>query len=149
MSTIPRQDIKGILVIKLRNIGDVLLTTPAIKALRDTFPDARITAVVPAGTEEMLTLNPNIDEIVTLKRDAGLKAEFEFIRKIRTHRYDLAINMTEGDRGVIIALLSGARYRIGIDPRGRGFWGKKHLLTHLSALHQQRAAPGSHGYGYP
>ena len=131
MDTIPRQGIKSILVIKLRNIGDVLLTTPAFKALKETFPDARITAVVPADTEEMLTLNPNIDEIVTLKRGAGLKAEIEFIRKIRAQSYDLAINMTEGDRGVIIALLSGARYRIGIDPRGKGFWGKKHLLTHL------------------
>lgn len=131
MNTIPRQGIKGILVIKLRNIGDVLLTTPAFKALKETFPDARITAVVPAGTEEMLTLNPNVSDIVTFKKCAGLMGELDFIRRIRAKKFELAINMTEGDRGAIIALLSGARYRIGIDPLGKGFIGKKYLFTHL------------------
>jgi heptosyltransferase-3 len=131
MSTIPRQGIKGILVIKLRNIGDVLLTTPAFKALKETFPDARITAVVPAGTEEMLSLNPNVSDIVTFKRGAGIIGELDFIRRIRAKKYEIAINMTEGDRGAILALLSGARYRIGIDPHDKGFLGKKHLFTHL------------------
>lgn len=131
MIIIPRLGIKGILVIKLRNIGDVLLTTPAFKALKETFPDARITAVVPAGTEEMLTLNPNVSDIVTFKKGAGIMGELDFIRRIRAKKSQLAINMTEGDRGAIIALLSGARYRIGIDPLGKGFLGKKHLFTHL------------------
>lgn len=131
MSTIPLQGIKGILVIKLRNIGDVLLTTPALKALKEALPDARITAVVPAGTEEMLSLNPNVSDIVTFKRGAGIRSELDFIRRIRAKKYEIAINMTEGDRGAILALLSGAKYRIGIDPLGKGFLGKKHLFTHL------------------
>ena len=49
---------RSILVIKFRNIGDVLLTTPVFANLRAAYPEARICALVNSGTEEMLTGNP-------------------------------------------------------------------------------------------
>ena len=55
------EEIRSILVIKLRHIGDVLLTTPAFRALREAYPAAKICAVVTSGTADMLTQNPNID----------------------------------------------------------------------------------------
>ena len=55
--------------------------------------------------------------------------ELEFIKRVRALKADLAINMTEGDRGAIIALLSGARYRIGVDPEGEGFFGKRFFYS--------------------
>ncbi len=58
-----------ILVIKFRNIGDVLLTTPLIENLRLNYPDAEIDVVVNRGTEEMLTLNPNINRVFTYNRE--------------------------------------------------------------------------------
>jgi len=57
-------DILRILVIKLRHIGDVLLTAPVFRALRETFPGARICALVHSGTQDVLEGNPDIDEVL-------------------------------------------------------------------------------------
>ena len=56
-------NVNRILVIKLRHIGDVLLTAPVFKALKKAFPSARTAALVNAGTEEVLKGNAHIDEI--------------------------------------------------------------------------------------
>ncbi|HLB25632.1 MAG TPA: putative lipopolysaccharide heptosyltransferase III [Nitrospirota bacterium] len=122
--------IRSVLVIKLRHIGDVLLATPTLRALKEAT-GARITAVTPAGMEEMLTLNPSVDEVLPLVRGRGLIYDMKFIARLRDRKFDLAINMTEGDRGAVISFLSGARWRIGIDPGGKGFFGKRFLFTHL------------------
>ncbi|HEY6083811.1 MAG TPA: hypothetical protein VIU63_00355, partial [Nitrospira sp.] len=57
-----------ILVIKLRYLGDVLLATPALQALKAAYPVARLTVVVNPGTESILANNPHIDEILPLNR---------------------------------------------------------------------------------
>lgn len=123
--------IDRVLFIKLRHIGDVLLAAGVFKALKKANPMVRISVVVPAGTEEMLTLNPSVDEILPLKRHQSLRDQIQFVLMIRKVRPQVAVNMTEGDRGAFLALMSGAQWRIGIDPRGRGFFGKRHLFTHV------------------
>jgi len=60
-----------ILVIKLRNIGDVLLTTPLIKNLRIHYPDATIDMLVNEGTEEMVTLHPAINRVHIYPRNTA------------------------------------------------------------------------------
>jgi heptosyltransferase-3 len=55
--------IKNILVIKLRYLGDVVVTTPVFKELRYHYPKAFIAALVNKGTEAMLTQNPDIDKL--------------------------------------------------------------------------------------
>ncbi len=57
--------------------------------------------------------------------------EFSLLRKIRREKYDLVINLTEGDRGAIAARISGAKIRVGSDPKGKGLKGKKGLYTHI------------------
>lgn len=133
------RDIRSIVAFKLRNIGDVLLSTPAFHALRGAFPGARIAAVVNEGTQDMLSGNPDIDRILAFRRkekDAGGKRRFGeelvLLREIRSLRADVAINFTEGDRGATLSLLSGARYRVGVASARRGLWGKEMLYTHLS-----------------
>jgi hypothetical protein len=64
--------IERILVIKLKHIGDVLLATPAIHALRKGFPKSRIYALVYAGTDEMLTGNPDLDEVLIFDKRWGV-----------------------------------------------------------------------------
>jgi heptosyltransferase-3 len=130
------KDIKKILVIKLRHIGDVLLTIPAIRALRDTFPSAAITALVNSGTEDALKGNPLIHEILTLDRSAlkqslfeRIKYEFCFAKQLRKQSFDMAVDLTGGDRPALYSFLSRARYRIGYEQTG-GFTGKRFLYTH-------------------
>jgi len=135
------RDIRSILVFKQRNIGDVLLSTPAIHALRIAWPQARIAVAVNSGTEAMIEGNPDIDRVIVFDRsarDAGgagrWREEGRFLGEIRAWRPDLAVQLTEGDRGAILAFLSGARFRAGLVPGRRGLWGKEKLFTHLSPL---------------
>ncbi len=110
-----------ILIMKFRNIGDVLLTTPLIKNLKLNYPDALIDVAVNKGTEEMVTLNPNINDVIVYDRGAIKKlslfkrlwSEIRFALDIRKRKYDMVINTTKGDRGAQLALVSGADLKIG------------------------------------
>lgn len=134
------EGIKRILVIKLKHIGDVLLTTPTIHTLKGGFPESQIFALVPKGTEGVLTGNPDLDGVLTFSRgnDLGflqrLREEARLLREIRRHEFNLVLEMGRGDREVILGFLSGARYRVGYDPKGSGFMGRGHLLTHKVTL---------------
>jgi len=109
----------NILVIKFRNIGDVLLTTPLIENLKLNYPQANIDVVVNKGTEFMLLGNPNINKIFTYDRAyyktlpklKRIIKEFEFLSSFKD--YDIVINTTEGDRGAFIAKFSNAKLKIG------------------------------------
>jgi heptosyltransferase III len=110
-----------ILLIKYRNIGDVLLTTALIDNLKEKYPHALIDFSVNKGTEEMLTLNPNINKIITYERKLvqslnifkRFGKEIEFLIQIKKENYDVIINLTNGDRGNLIAWLSNAPIRVG------------------------------------
>jgi heptosyltransferase-3 len=115
------QNIRRLAVFKMRNIGDVLMITPALRALRETFPGARITAVVNSGTEAMLANNPHVDEVLVYPRNEGekdrlgaLAKELRFVHELRRRHFDLTIGFTEGDRTAWYSLLCGAPYRLGI-----------------------------------
>jgi heptosyltransferase-3 len=109
------KNVQRIGVFKMRNIGDVLMITPVLRALRETFPAARITAIVNAGTEAMLAHNPHIDDVLVYRRESAgaLGRELGFLRELRRRRFDLTIGFTDGDRTAWCSLLSGARYRLG------------------------------------
>ena len=133
------RDVRSIIVFKQRNIGDVLLATPAIHALRCAWPSARIAVAVNSGTEAMVSGNPDIDRVIVfdrMARDAGgprrWREEGRFLGEIRSWRPDLAVQLTEGDRGAILGLLSGARFRVGVAPAREGLWWKDRLFTYLA-----------------
>ena len=110
-----------ILLLKFRNIGDVLLSTPLVNNLRHHYPNAQIDFCVNKETEAMLTLNPNLNKIITYDRIAiksltsikRLWRELQFIRSFKKENYDVVINLTSGDRGNLIAWVSNAPTRIG------------------------------------
>lgn len=139
------KDIKNILVVKLRHIGDVLLTVPVFRALRENFPSAHISALVNSGTEDVLTGNPLINEVIVFERNIKMrriisrfKGEFAFLSMIKKKHFDMVIDLTSGDRSAIISLASGARYRIAYNPLGQGFKGKKHIYTHLGTKNEKQ-----------
>ncbi|MEW6003363.1 MAG: putative lipopolysaccharide heptosyltransferase III [Nitrospirota bacterium] len=131
--------IKKILVIKLRHIGDVILTIPVFRALRENFPDAHISALVNSGTEDVLTGNSIMDEIIVFDRNIKKKKPFQryllelsFLQNIRAKCFNMVVDLTSGDRAAIISFVSKAKYRLAYDPGKKGFWGKRHFYTHLS-----------------
>lgn len=118
-----------ILIVTLRRLGDVLLTTPLARSLRRAFPAARIDMLVFAGTEGILKGNPDIDGVATIPPRAGLRAALAAMRRLG-RRYDLAVTTQTGDRPTLLAVLA-ARRRIGFLPAsGEGRWWKRHALHH-------------------
>lgn len=117
-----------ILCIKLKHIGDVLLVTPAIRALRRAWPGSGIAALVPRGTEEVLAGNPDLAAVFTLEREAGGPGSWGIIRALRRFAPDLVLEMGQGDREAVLGWLSGARRRVGYAPGGSGGW-RRALLT--------------------
>jgi heptosyltransferase III len=129
--TMTLNSINNILVIKFKHIGDVLVTTPLFRNLRMHFPDARICASVLDNTVEMLSDNPDIDAIFTVNRRAGLWTQLRLIRELRRNRFDLVIDLSEGDRGAFTSFLTGCRHRLGYRRRRRKFLGRDLLFTDL------------------
>ena len=112
---------RNVLIIKLRYIGDVLLATPTIRAIKAAGPDVRVTMMVNRGTEDVLSGNQDLDEIVVLDK-GSLTAQSRLIAGLRTRRFDTVIDLTDGDRSAFLSWISGAPVRIGFndDHRWRG-----------------------------
>jgi len=101
-----------ILVIALRRLGDVLLTTPLIRSLKHAYPDARIGALVFADTAGILQGNPDLDHVVSIPQRPSAFATLAWAARL-TGRYDLAISTQSGDRPTTFAILAG-RKRIAV-----------------------------------
>jgi len=117
-----------VLVITMRRLGDVLLTTPLVRALKRGLPGARIDMLVYRGTEGILTGNPDIERVIAVAERPGA---FETARLIFQlwRRYDLAISTQTGDRPTVLAAIAG-KNRVGLVPKENGQW--KSLLLNRS-----------------
>ena len=113
-----------ILLVRLREIGDVVFTTPAIGALRRRFPDAHIAYVVEPPAAPVVRHNPSIDEVIVAPRKRGPAGSLTDVAlgwRLRGRRFALAIDFHGGPRASLLTWLSGARERIGYDVAGRGW----------------------------
>jgi heptosyltransferase-3 len=108
-----------ILVIVLRRIGDVLLTTPLIRSLRRAWPDASIEALVFADTAGILAGNPDLDRIITMPARASLAESLSLAARL-FKRYHLAVSTQSGDRPTFFALLAGRTHAGPVAPGARG-----------------------------
>ncbi len=130
--------VKRILIIKMRHHGDVLLTSPLFSHLKKVIPNAQVDAFIYKDTLPMLQGHPAIADYLLYDRDwkklsvfKKLTKEVSLLKEIRSRGYDLVINLTEGDRGAIAALVSGSPYRVGFDPNKSGLFGKHKIYTHI------------------
>src|SRR5262249_55041984 len=113
-----------ILLVRLRLIGDVVLTTPIVRALRNAFPDVRLSYVVEPLSAPIVRGNPHLDDVIVaaapdapgrLRRDLRLGLE------LRRQRFDLAIDLHGGPRSSWFTWASRARTRIGYEVAGRAW----------------------------
>jgi heptosyltransferase-3 len=125
---------RNVLIIKLRYIGDVLLATPTLRAIKAAWSDVRVTMIVNRGTEDVLSGNPDVDEILVLDK-GSLETQGRLIAGLRRRRFDTVIDLTDGDRSAFLSWVSGAPVRIGFNDehRWRGKW-----YTHVV-----QSAPGA------
>ncbi|MFQ5900904.1 MAG: glycosyltransferase family 9 protein [Thermodesulfobacteriota bacterium] len=136
---LPKKEIKSILFLRHDRIGDMVVSTAALKALRKTFPDARITVLASDRNHEVIENSPNVDEIVVYK------GFYWFVKEMRARRIDLTIDpfYTYELKQAFISHLSGARYRIGFEEAGReiffnlkgpGIYPAKQFVDHMLEL---------------
>lgn len=107
-----------ILLIRLRLIGDVVFTTPVIRALKRQFPHARLTYVVEPHARPVVAGNPHIDELIVAPAPGTrwrLAQDVALARRLRATRYDIAIDLHGGPRSALLTWLSGAARRIGYE----------------------------------
>jgi heptosyltransferase-3 len=118
---------RKILVIALRYLGDVLLTTPLIHSLRLAYPNAQLDMLVYANTVAMLEGNPDINQLVTVPTKARLADNWVLFKKL-ARRYDLAITTQCGDRPFLYSLFASSS-RIGVvPPKPNTGWWKRFFL---------------------
>lgn len=125
---IQHETIRKILYINLAFMGDLLLATPALRALRLRYPEAQIDMLVTPWAAKVAVANPYVDQVRLYDkkgRDRRVSAVWQMITKLRQEKYDMAISANFSIRGAVLARLIGARYRIGYAIRGGSLF-----LTH-------------------
>ncbi len=122
---------KRLLVIKLKQPGDVLVSTPVIAALKEAWPNCHLTYLVPKGTEDMVAGHPGLDDLIVVDRRGETWSQaLRFARDLRRRRFDLVIELSGGDRGAIYSWLTGAKERLGFARPGMPFW-QRRVFTRL------------------
>lgn len=117
---------RTILVVCTRRIGDVLLTTPLVRSLKDRWPAAQIDMLVFRGTEGVLENNPDIRRVITVAQRARIGERFADAARI-WRRYDLACAAISSDRARFYGWFAG-RKRIGLLARERVTWFNRWML---------------------
>jgi heptosyltransferase-1 len=107
---------KRILLIRLSAIGDVIVTTPVVRALREALPDAFLAWVVEPRAKDLLAGNPYLDDVIVWDRPKGALSPamlWNAHRALKPYRFDCAIDFQGLMRSALLARLSGAREIIG------------------------------------
>lgn len=125
----PRK-IKEILVLRTAYTGDVIMTLPMIKPLKELYPGARITFLTASSSRQAALLNPYVDEVLEYDAfwfyNSGKGRYWEFLGELRQRKYDLVIDARADIRDILLlAYPARAKYRVSYDVGGGGF-----LLTH-------------------
>jgi heptosyltransferase-3 len=123
----------ALLAIQLGDIGDVVLTLPALNALKAAYPGNPLVICVRQKAAELVAGAG--DQLLTVDKRkraplAAMRYQLDFLKRLRRQPVDLCIDFRTGTRGAIVARLSGARARLGFRATDEPVW-RNHLFTHL------------------
>ncbi|HEX9078194.1 MAG TPA: lipopolysaccharide heptosyltransferase II [Desulfuromonadaceae bacterium] len=132
-----------ILIRSVNWIGDAVMTTPAIGAVRERFPHAEITLLANPLVAELFSPHDWVDRVIAFDRAGrhrGIKGRLRLAAEIRRQRFDLAVILPNSFDSALVPWLAGIPYRLGKQSDGRG-----RLLTHRYAVPE---VPGRHEVRY-
>lgn len=137
---------KNILLVQLGDIGDVVLTTPTIRAVKEAYPGARVSIMVRKPFGNLLATDPNLYDVVESPRPRGtalhvIREYAAFMLRLRRARYDLVIDLRTGDRGAILTFITGAEVRVGRPSETKQFW---HNFVFTRMVHSSALDPSAH-----
>jgi len=122
------EKIDNILIRGTNWIGDVIMTLPAIAAVRKTVPSAKISVLAKPWVAEAYRICPEVDEVIIYQDPGihhGIAGKYRLARELKIKGFDLAILLQNAIEAAIIAWLAGIPIRAGYNSDGRGI-----LLTH-------------------
>lgn len=106
------ESVKRVLVVRLRSIGDTVLATPSLFALKRFLPEAQVDILVEDWVAPLLTDHPHVDNVIVLER-GGFMTRARVARELRAERYDVVYNLHGGTTATFLTRASGARHRVG------------------------------------
>ncbi|MDT5121464.1 MAG: heptosyltransferase [Acidobacteriota bacterium] len=122
------QSVKRVLVVRLRSIGDTVLATPSLDALRRFLPAAQIDILLESWVAPVLEGFDAVDNIITTER-GSTASRARVARRLRAARYDVAYNLHGGTTATILMRAAGARHRVGFSS-----YQYSRLLNHAAPL---------------
>jgi heptosyltransferase-3 len=130
-----QQDIKKVLIVQVGDIGDVVWAIPSLRAVKETFPRARVSVLVRGGSGCLLAADPHVEKIFEIPPDRGnavqgFAAQLRLIGALRRERFDLVFDLRADDRGAIMTRLTGAAMRGALYYENVPFW-RNRMFTHL------------------
>ncbi len=134
-----------ILVVRTDRIGDVVLATPLLRALRKAFPLATLSVMVRPYAQDVLRNNPHINEILLDDPDgshAGIKGFLAQVRSVRKRRFDVALILLPKSRLSWMLFLAGIRTRVGVEIR------LDHVLTFMRIVTRKDYTEDRHEADY-
>lgn len=127
-----------ILILQTAFIGDVLLTLPLLQSVKKLFPGARLDFLAIPAARNILETHPDIHQLIIYdkrKRDKGIIAFFQLIRRLRENRYDLAVVPHRSIRSAALVWAAGIPRRIGFD-RSAGRFFFNHIIPYRRGIHE-------------
>lgn len=115
------EKVHKILVMRTDRIGDLILSTPSLAALRKRFPKAHISLLVNLYTKDLMIGNPMTNEVIAYDAEISLFDKLKFILDLKRMHFDLILVLHSTFWSCAISFLSGALFRIGYKERGCGF----------------------------
>ncbi|MFC1632051.1 lipopolysaccharide heptosyltransferase II [Candidatus Omnitrophota bacterium] len=132
-------EIKRILIVNVNWRGDVLFTTPFIRALRKKFPDSYIATLVVPRCAALLELNPHLNEIIIFDEEgqhSGLRGKLELVKALKSKSFDTAFLLHRSTTRAFICWLAGIPQRIGYYTRKRSLLLTKSIPVPRPDLHK-------------
>ena len=128
-----QKEINKILIIRFSSLGDVILTTPVIAALKAKFPHSELFFLTKAGYGDLLRNDPRIFSLVELDpagKDRGLSEFMSLISELRSYDFDLLVDLHSNLRSFLVRHLVKSRIKLKYNKR----WLSRFLMVHFKFL---------------
>ena len=132
-----RESTRSVLIISLKRVGDVILSLPAFRAIKESLPKSQVTVFADSYTKDILERIPYIDAVVPYGKDSSFLKKAKQVRKLSYNSFDLAVDLTcdYTVEGALWTWLSGAKFRVGYDIWKRGLLFHRPVEPARGAIH--------------
>jgi len=130
-------DVRKVLIVRLRSIGDTVLATPSLFALKRFLSNAQVDILVEDWVAPVLDSHPYVDNVIVLER-GGFMARARVARELRAANYDVVYNLHGGTTATFLTRATGARHRVGFKSYQYGQLHNHACPSPLSVWEQQK-----------